>query len=250
MTTILANIGRTVFQLGYELSPIILTNGIATAIPGNMLPVIAITQAANFTLGLLNGTDPIDPNDFFAHFYVPAGGTLIDFDLGRYPFANQAIAANATIAQPLVISLVMDCPVNQTGGYISKLTTMTALQAALLSHGQLGGTYIVATPAKIYTNAILRNLRDITNASKSQMQSRWQWDFEIPLISVQDATNAYNALMGKIAGGLPTQSTVWSSLANSIGVAPGGAPALVQGSNNLVGSAIGNIAQTGAQVGP
>lgn len=240
-------VGREIFKLGYELSPIILTNGIASAVPGNMLPIITITQAANFTLGLLNGADPIDDNSFFAHFRALPGGNLFSVELGDYPFANQAVAANATIAKVLHISLLMESPANQPGAFISKLVTMTALKAALDLHSSLGGTYTVATPAYIYTNCILIDLMDVSDGSPTQTQSRWQWNFERPLLDQAQATTALGSLLSKLSGGLPSSSTVWSSLENSIGIAPGGAPALIQGGSNTLGTAVTGIVQSQGQ---
>jgi len=46
---------RTVFRLGYEISPVILTNGIAKLIPGGMLPIVALTEATGLIAGLLQG---------------------------------------------------------------------------------------------------------------------------------------------------------------------------------------------------
>lgn len=206
---------REAFRLAFELSPILLTNGIAEAVPGHILPLVAITQAANFGLGLLNGTDPIDPNAFLGHWSAMPGGTLIDYDIGDYPFANQTIAANATIAQPLVISMRMQSPVNQSGGYPAKLITFSALQAALTQHGQRGGTYTVLTPAFTYTNVILRQMRDASNANSAQVQNAWQFDFVKPLLTLEQAgqaTQVLNSRMQQIAGGLPNSSFSWSSL--------------------------------------
>lgn len=213
------SLGRSVFQLGYELSPIILTQGIASAIPGQMLPIIAITQAANFTLSLLNGESPIDPNSFFGRFRVLPGGTLIDNEVGDYPFANQSVAANAIIAKPLNVSLLMASPVNQSGGYTSKLITFSALKAALDKHNQSGGTYTVATPAFLYTNCLLVGLRDVSNPASQQMQNAWQFDFVKPLLTLEQASTAtqkLNNLMKSITDGLPTSpAPTWSGLAQS-----------------------------------
>jgi hypothetical protein len=51
--------GLAVFKLAFQLSPILLCNGIATDIPGGVLPIIAITEASHFVLGLLSGTDTL-----------------------------------------------------------------------------------------------------------------------------------------------------------------------------------------------
>lgn len=194
---------RALFQLGYEVSPIILTDGIAANIPGGMLPIIAITQAANMALGLADGSITLNPDDFFARFMPVAGGTLIENQIGQYPFANQAVAANAIIAQPLNLSIEMICPARGNGAYISKLATMTALKAVLDVHIALGGSFTVATPAYIYTNLLLLRLKDVTAGDTKQVQAMWQWDFYRPLITQSQATTAANTQMAKIANGLP-----------------------------------------------
>ncbi|WP_343743377.1 hypothetical protein [Herbaspirillum huttiense] len=231
--------GRTLFKLGYEVSPIIFTNGIASAIPGNMLPIISITEAANFTLGLLNGAEQSLDN-FFAHFRPLPGATLQNNQVGKYPFASQETAANAVITQPLSVSLVMTCPVRSAGGYTSKSVTLTALKKAIDIHVASGGTFIVATPSYIYQNCILTNLRDISSGESKQAQTDWQWDFEQPLLSLQDAQKSQSALMQKISSGAAIDGTPgWSGLATSVGSQVSGlASSVVQNAQNLVGSAI------------
>ena len=46
---------RELYKLGFEVSPVILCNGIAQSIPGGMLPIVALTQSASFVTGLLGG---------------------------------------------------------------------------------------------------------------------------------------------------------------------------------------------------
>lgn len=216
----MSTIGKTIFQVGYELSPIILTNGIAETIPGNMLPIIAITQAGDFNLSLLNGESSIDPNQFLGHFRPVPGGTLIDNDIGDYPFANQAVAANCVISKPLTVSLVMISPVNQPGGYVSKMTTFSALKAVLDTHIARGGTFTVATPAFIYTNCLLVSLRDASRGDVNQAQNAWQFDFVKPLLAQEDGQTALNSMMAKISGGLPTSANPsWSGAASAVGSA-------------------------------
>lgn len=236
--------GRSLFQLGYELSPIILCDGIAASIPGGMLPIIAITQAANFNLAILNGSSPIDPNQFFAHFKTIPGTTLIKNEIGQYPFANQTVAANAMIAQPINVSVIMDTPANQSGAYVSKLVTFSALKAALDLHTSLGGTYNIATPAFIFTNCVLLSLRDVSDGQSKQVQTRWQWDFERPLITVAQATAAQSALMSKLSAQVPVTGTAWSSIQNSLGIPLSGASAVLTSAQNVTGTAVSNIAQS------
>jgi hypothetical protein len=234
---------RDIFRLGYEISPIILTGGIASAIPGGMLPIVAITQATDFTLGLLTGSVDINLDDFFAHFKVLPGGTLANNQIGMYPFANQTVAANAIVAQPLNVSLEMLCPANTTGGYLSKLLTITALKQVIDQHNFAGGTYTVATPSYLYTNCVMLGFRDTSDMSTKQVQERWQLDFLQPLISQSDANQVFSSLMSKIAGGLPQTGTpTWSGLASSIGsTVSGAASSVLSSAQNLVGTAVSGV---------
>jgi hypothetical protein len=265
------------WRLSYELSPIILTNGIAANLPGGVLPIINILGDADIDTGFNT-----DGRDNFAHFQPIPGSTLIDNEIGRYPFANQAVAANSIIANPLVVSLLMLCPVNQQGGYDDKSSRITSLKSQLDAHNGAGGTYTVATPGYIYTNCILLNVRDVTKAGPGQVQSAYQWDFIKPLLTLEDAAQALNALLSKIDANQPTaapaptlasatasiQSTVtdalpdgvvtsalgmpapsWSSLSTIIGAptsALGGLTQLSGGAlpNNLVGMATSGVQST------
>lgn len=197
--------GLTAFQLAFQVSPIILVNGLVGSIPGGMLPVIALTEAINFPDGLLSGGSSINLLDFFAHYRPMPGSSLLDQDLGRYPFANQQVAANAVIQQPLTISMRMDIPVNKTLGYAAKLAIMELLVAALNQHNTSGGTYIVSTPAHIYIGCVLRSLRDASGGQSLQAQNAYQWDFEVPLLTLGAADQALNSLNNLISSALPIQ---------------------------------------------
>jgi hypothetical protein len=208
------NLQQNLFKLAYEISPIILTGGVAR-LSGNYLPIVAITEVANFTLGLLNGRSPINLDNFFAHFKPVSGSTLIDNEVGDYPFANQSVAANAIIARPKKISMLMLCPAKGSGAYVSKLATFTALKDILDSHNQSGGTYIVATPAYMYTNCIMTTMIDVSTSDTKQVQNAYQFDFVQPLITLNQTQEVLNTLMSKLNGGLPT-STLISGITNTI----------------------------------
>lgn len=200
--------GLAAFRLSFQLSPIILTGGITSAVPGGMLPIISLTEALNFTTGLLSGGDNVDLDSFFANFQPLPGSTLIDQQIGKYSFANQQVAANAVIAEPLVISLRMIIPVRGEGAYAAKLATMLALRATLAQHNSMGGTYTVATPAGFYDNLVMRGLRDVSDPSSKQAQNAYQWDFEQPLLTQAQAAQAQNSAMSKISNGLPTDGSL------------------------------------------
>lgn len=173
---------RELYKLGFEISPVILCDGIAQSIPGGMLPIVALTQSASFVTGLIGGAINLtDLDKYFCHWRPVQGGTMVDYDIARYPFANQTVAANALLAQPLRISLLMDAPVNENTGAMTKLVTLSALQSVLQAHANLGGTFIVATPALIYSGCVLRTVKDVTSSSEPIAQRTWTWDFEQPL---------------------------------------------------------------------
>jgi hypothetical protein len=201
------SLGMAAWKLSFQLSPIILNNGIAAQIPGGMLPIIAITEALNFATGILDGGDNIGLDSFFANFQVVPGDTMIDQTIGKYPFANQTIAANAVIQQPLKVSLAMICPVQHELGYATKLATMMALQAVLKQHNQTGGTYTILTPSVFYADCIMTTMSDITGGESKQVQTLWRLDFEQPLLTLTQAQQAYNSAMGKIGAGVQTDGS-------------------------------------------
>lgn len=227
------NAALDAFKLTFQVSPIILTGGIAGAVPGGMLPIIALTEAANFVEGLLSGGRNLSLDDFFGAFDVVPGGTLISQEVAKYPSANQFVAANAVIAQPLNVSLVMRCPVRTPNGYLLKLATMTALATALAQHNASGGTYTIATPSHFYVDALLTKMSDVGADDGAQRQVAWQFDFEQPLLTLAQVSAAQNSLMSKLSGGTAVTpgadgSIPWSGLSPTVGLPPSlAAPALI-----------------------
>lgn len=216
------------FKLSFVDSPIYLTGGLAGNNPGIVLPLLALTESLNLVNGVLTG-DNIGLDSFFGAFRIPAGGTLIKFQYAHYPFANQSVAANAAIQQPLNISLIMSCPVRETGGYFTKIAIMNALQAMLSAHVAQGGTFIVLTPAYFYTNCLLLQVTDVTpNGEEKQAQAEFQFDFEAPLLTLPQAQQAQNSLMSKFTSGTQISGTPGWGASSTIGT-----PA---SSNNLLGS--------------
>ena len=190
--------GLASFKLSFVISPIILTGGVAGSLPGAAIPMLSLTQPTAFPT-LLSPGDDLDLDDFFAYFQPIQGTTLVDNAIGEYPFANQTVAANAIIAQPLTVSMLMICPVNEPNTYAQKFALMQALQATLAQHGNSGGTYTVLTPSFVYTNCILTRMADVSSGDSHQPQYEWQLDFKKPLVTLQDAAQAQNNLMGKIS---------------------------------------------------
>lgn len=202
MTSLLNTLGHALYKLAYQLSPIILHNGIAEFMPGAMLPLIILTEPVNFLSGVLHGDITIDtPDRYFAHFRPLPGTTLAEYQIGHYPLANQQVAANSTIAQPLRVSLRMDAPVQTAGGYTTKLATMIALKAAISKHVNSGGTFHVVTPSRIYTDCLLLGIKDVSDGQAQQPQNAWQWDFEQPLVTLDAVAGAQNNFMALITNG-------------------------------------------------
>lgn len=209
---------RELYRLGFEISPVILCDGIAQSIPGGMLPIVALTQSASFITSLLGGGSSLTNLDkYFCHWKAMQGSTMIDYDLGRYPFANQTVAANALLTQPLQVSLLMDAPVNENTGAMTKLVTLSALQATLQAHANLGGTFTVATPALFYSGCVLRTVRDVTGASEATPQRQWLWSFEQPLVTEAGAARAVNSYLSKIDNGDRTSSNAWTNSVAALG---------------------------------
>ena len=209
--------GKDAYQLSFQVSPIIFTGGIASLIPGGMLPALAISDAISFTTGLLSGATDFSLDDAFAQFMPLPGSTLIDNKIGMYPFANQSVAANAIIFEPLTISLMMLCPVKSNGpGYASKLASMIALQSSFSQHNQQGGTYTIATPSYFYTNCVMVRMEDASRSDSKQVQTAWKIDFIQPLISLSSVEQAQNSLMNQLSGGLPTDGST-SGLGQPVG---------------------------------
>ena len=224
MGATVANAARSAYDLAFQISPIILVGGNASSIIGNMLPIIGLTgQLADFGQGVIS--NGLSEDDFLARYLPIPGGTLINNTIGTYPFANQQVAANAIINQPLAVSLQMIAPVKDTAGYLTKLAIFTSLQQALSSHNNAGGLYHIATPAFIYTNCIMTSMTDITSGSTNQKQVMFQLDFVQPLVTQQQASSALNALMGKLSGGGQVGSASWSDPTAIMGSPVQGGPA-------------------------
>lgn len=216
---------RSSYDLAFQVSPIILVGGIASNTLGGMLPIIGLTgQLLGAAQGVLS-SGSLSADDFFARFVPVPGSTLVSQQIATYPFANQAVAANATIQQPLTISLRMIAPVKDTAGYLTKTAIFTALQNSIVAHNAAGGLYTIATPAMIYPNCLLLDITDATGGGTKQQQIEYIWTFVQPLVTQQQATSALNSLMSKLSSGAqvsaPTTAgtSFWSNAAVAVGSA-------------------------------
>jgi hypothetical protein len=236
LTTVTQSAATSLYDLSFQISPIILNGGIAANSLGGMMPIIGLTgQLAALGQSLLSGS--AEP---FARFVPAPGSTLMANAVATYPFANQFVAGNAVIKQPKNVSLIMYAPVQDTGGYLTKLALFEALISSLEAHVAAGGTFHIATPAHIYTNTLLTSWTDITNGELGRQQMvQFQLDFVQPLVTLQAAQQAQNSLMSKLTGGqqiIPSGlagSSLWSSATTAIGSAAQGA---AQGINGITGA--------------
>ena len=210
--TVISTAAQDAYTLAFEISPIFLVGGIATGVPGGVLPIVLLgSSLAGVTQGVLLGSG-LNFESFFARYIPIPGGNIINQSFARVPFANQSVASNAVIREPLTISLLMYAPVKDTAGYLSKLALYTSLATSLETHNNLGGMYHVLTPAKFYRNCLMTAMTDITGAETNQKQIEWQLDFFQPLLTQSSATNAVGGLMKKLAGGSPVTSPNWSGI--------------------------------------
>jgi hypothetical protein len=233
--------GRQAWKYSYGVNPIFLTGGLASNLPGGVMPIINLLQPGDFPQGP-TGAGTSGGDEYFAEFKVLPGGLIISNEFGKYPFANQVVAANAVIKQPLVVSLMMICPATDVTTWSAKLQTMTALKASLEQHSNSGGTFTVATPSLFYANGLLEELRDVSDSSSNQPQLKWQWDFWFPLLTLESAQAAMNGLMNMISGGqqLSGDPPAWSGLGQTVGNAgTGQASSIMPGGSGAAGTNIG-----------
>jgi len=194
---------NTPVQLSYQVCPIILTGGAANQVPGGMLPLLSLFGTSPVGGPLNLPFDINDLDDAFGAFNVLPGGTLVSQQVAKYPFANQWVAANATIREPLTLSVIMDAPMRGPDAWAVKRMVMSALKATLDTHNNIGGTYTVVTPAYMYENLIMTSLTDNSRGNNSLPQNAWRFDFEKPLVAISDLYAAQNQYMSKISNQLP-----------------------------------------------
>lgn len=203
----MASLESQAFGAAYQISPIILTGGVAQNIPGGMLPIVSITQSLAFVTGLLSGSN-INSFDEYLMQWLPLPGTsLISQKIGEYTFANQSTAANAVIRDPNNIYMLMIVNASEGAGYLTKLASITAMVATLQQHNNSGGLYTIATPSYIFQNCVMLDMVDSSRADIKQWQNAWRLTFRQPLVSLADAQAAQNNLMSQISSQSPTDGS-------------------------------------------
>lgn len=205
------------FKLAFEISPILLVDGIATDIPGGMMPIAVLTEGLGIADGMLHGE--IGKTQTAAFTPMP-GTTLIHQEIGHMNFYNLVTAANAVVNRPNRVNMQMIRPAFTTGGgYAAKGMTFTALKLALDKHNHSGGSYTVLTPSFIYTGCLLRTLVDVSGFSEQnkQAQHTWQFEFEQPLLTISQLEAALGTLMSKFETGMPSSGGLsWSGIKQTI----------------------------------
>ncbi|EAB9752083.1 hypothetical protein DTV46_24135 [Salmonella enterica subsp. salamae] len=205
------------FKLAFEVSPILLVDGIASKIPGGVMPIAVLTEGLSIVNGLLHGE--IRTRSMVA-FTPMAGTTLIQQEISNLNFYNQVTAANATIRKPNRVVMQMIRPAStEDGGYATKGMTFTALKMALDMHNQYGGCYTVMTPSFIYTRCLMRSFVDTSGFSEQnkQVQHTWQLEFEQPLSSVEQTVTTLASVLDKFDKGIPEDGPLsWSGIKSQV----------------------------------
>jgi hypothetical protein len=210
----------TVFKLAFQVTPIWLTGRPVAALPGGMLPLAALTDPQlwqDLTGQFVEQVEVWNLDKAFGAFQVLPGGTLLAQDAATYPFANQWVASNATIFNPLQVSLVWDTPMKDPNAWNRKYMIIQNVQARLTDHCNNGGTFTVLTPSFIYEGMLLLNLSDASRGNNPIPQNAWRFDFNKPLVRMTDLLAAQNVLMYKLTHGLETNGA-WTGHAAAVGV--------------------------------
>jgi len=207
---------RDAYDLAFQVSPIALTGGIASEIPGGAMPISLLLGGLGGLLQGVIGGAGFSMASFPWRFIPQAGTQVLSQSIGEYPFADRRVAANATIENPLNITYKMIAPVQDAGGYLTKLPIFTSLQASLKQHNNAGGTYTIIMPSLIMTDCVMLEMVDATSGGKQQ-QIEWMMTFRKPLISIQAGDQAFSSLMNAINNGASVTSPSWSGVASSIG---------------------------------
>lgn len=207
---------RTAYDFFYQVSPIILSRGLFANTPYGYASIADLTGAINLIQGAVTN-QAISLNDYPVRFLIAPGAHLVSNAVATYPFANQYVAANATVFEPLPVSFVMIAPVKDIAGYLTKQALFQSLKNTFNSHILAGGTFDLLTPAANYYDCLMLSMSDITGGDTKQQQVIWQLDFMQPLITQQQAQTAIGSLLSKISGGNQITSPSWSAQGPSTG---------------------------------
>ena len=229
------------FSLSYQKSPIIFVGGVA----GNIqpVPIAAYTEGLYFPQGVVANVTGLELDKFQFDFEPVPGSALVQNQVAMYPFANQSVAANAIISEPLQLSMLMRAPPRLGSSWELKQQVITRIKGIIDSHTALGGTYNVATPSYLYQNLILISLTDQSAGDPRFPQSIWRWDFVQPLLTESAALAAQNVLLQKISSQTQVLSqngaVYYSGQGTGTGYSSSGqGPALIPFSEPLAGASV------------
>lgn len=232
------------FQLSYQVCPIVLVGGIAGT---GVLPIANLLNpsaaSGGFTTSstgaVVESSTPVARDAFtFGSFRILPGGTLMDNENAKYPLATMSVAANAIITMPLRFAIEMVTPASADVTFSQRLSIFTSLKNVLDNHISAGGYFNVATPSYIYTGCLLLNLVDASDVPDgAQVQTRWVWNFEKPLITLEQAQAVVNNAMSKVTG-----------QTYNAGDPPGKKPLLTSVSNPSIGQQVTPGADNAASV--
>lgn len=180
---------KSAWSAVYEYNPILLTGGIAEYIPGGIMPISALVNGIQLVTG-----------GGFATFKPIPGSDIISNKVAEYPFPNQVTAANAVVREPLFVSLLMMIPVQDDGGYLTKLAVISGLKNSIQMHQNMGGLFTVLTPYQTYSDCVLLSFRCIDEGDTKQVGHTYQFDFKQVIVTTDAAEGEYNAMMKKIDG--------------------------------------------------
>jgi hypothetical protein len=229
--------GLTAWKAYYQVCPIYLTGGIAGSGSGNTVSLIQLLTAASVVPvvgigpqqptnlgGALGPQQPqtvVSLDDAFGAFNVLPGGTLLVYTVPKYPLADQTMAANATVREPLTLSLVWETPMRGANAFTIKAQTMIQLKGLLDNHCNAGGMFTVFTPSYFYSNLILTALTDTSRAGNPLPQNAWRWDFERPqVVTLDEGQGVQSQLLQKVTGGIPTTGALTGASPGAIGTVP------------------------------
>ncbi|GBQ08755.1 hypothetical protein [Saccharibacter floricola] len=206
LSKVLDKAGRTLGQLAYVNSPILLTDGIANKM-GGTVPIMFYTQLVGTLNGLISGAVRGNVNlpnldNTWCHWQNVQGNTLIDNTPAQYPYANQTVAANALVTNPTNISMQMICPPRGPGAMLTKILTIQSLVSLLNKHCQLGGYFNIITPGQFYTKMLLTNVADSSPHADTQPAVQYTFKFTRPLTQKNEAAQKMSTLMTKASGGM------------------------------------------------
>ncbi|MDF7673948.1 hypothetical protein PT277_08010 [Acetobacteraceae bacterium ESL0709] len=187
VASVFDDIGRTLGNLAYVVSPILLEGGVAekTGLP---VPILVYTEAVALVNGLISGGikgqfNMPDLDNMWCHWKMASStdgslNTILDYDIALHTLGTQNSACCHFIRNPLTVSMQMMCYARGPGAMVTKLATIQSLQAILDKHMMMGGRFIIITPGFYYTDMVLAHFTDITKDHAIHPASVFQLDFQ------------------------------------------------------------------------